>query len=265
MLEQDTTIGIIGGTGMLGKAITRAILNKELVPAGNLWISNRSGTAEDFADQPDLNVTANNQDLADACDIILFCVPPAMAAGISVEAGNCLVLSVMAGISLMSLERMTGSKRVIRAMSSPAAERALAYSPWCAGEGVTSADRAHASAVFGACGLADEVASEAHIECFTAMTGPVPGFVAFFAEAMEGYATSKGIPSEIAERAVRQLFLGAGILMSEATLSPAEHVKQMIDYSGTTAAGLITMKRSSIARDIAEGLDDAVARTRSMG
>ncbi len=265
MFEQDWTIGIVGGTGMLGKAIARAILHKKVVPPERLWISNRSGAAEGFADHPALNVTTSIQELADACDVILLSVPPASAAEIAMDAADSLVLSVMAGISLDELKRITGASRVIRAMSSPAAEESLAYSPWCASPEVTSNDRARAMTVFGACGLTDQVESEAHIECFTAMTGPVPGFVAFFAEAMVEYAVGKGIPPEIADRAIRQLFLGAGTLMSESAMTPADHVRQMIDYAGTTAAGLEAMKRSSIAIEISEGLDAAVTRTRSIG
>lgn len=264
MFEEDWKLGIVGGTGMLGKAIARAVLNKKVVKPERLWISNRSG-ATGFADYPALNVTTCNQYLADACDVILLSVPPASTAEIEIDATGSLVLSVMAGVSLDELGRITGAGRVIRAMSSPAAEEGLAYSPWCANSGATPRDRTCAAMILGACGLTDEVESEAHIECFTAMTGPVPGFVAFFAEAIVNYAIDKGIPPSIADRAIRQLFFGAGTLMSKSTMTPADHVRQMIDYAGTTAAGLEAMKRSSMATDIAASLDAAVARTRSIG
>ena len=149
-------------------------------------------------------------------------------------------------------------------MSSPAAREGLAYSPWCASEDVIEADRKTATSILEACGLTDEVDSEAHIECFTAMTGPVPGFGAFYATAMVDYAEKRGIASDVADRAVRQLFLSAGTLMSAGTMTPADYVTQMIDYAGTTAVGLEEMERSSITNDIAKGLDAAVARTRSI-
>ena len=119
--------------------------------------------------------------------------------------------------------------------------------------------------MFGAFGLADEIENEAHIEHFTALTGPVPGFVAFFADAMIEYAKAQGIPAAIADRAIRQLFLASGRAMAEGAMSPADHVNEMIAYAGTTAAGLSVMKRSSIAAEIAAGLDAAVARTRTIG
>lgn len=265
MTERNWAIGIVGGTGMLGKAIVSALLSKQVVSPERLWISNRSGAVDAFAEHPGVNLTTSNQEVADACGIILLCVPPASAASIAMDASESLVISVMAGISLDELTGITRANRVIRAMSSPAAREGLAYTPWCATAGVTANDSVRAATIFRACGLTDQVESEAHIECFTAMTGPVPGFVAFYAKAMVDYAVGKGLPPAIADRAIRQLFLGAGTLMSASTMTPADHVKQMIDYAGTTAAGLEAMERSSIAADIAEGLDAAVARTRSIG
>jgi len=38
------TIGIIGGSGMLGRAISQAILDQKVVAPADFWISNRSGS-----------------------------------------------------------------------------------------------------------------------------------------------------------------------------------------------------------------------------
>ncbi|MFZ1340469.1 MAG: hypothetical protein WAS26_15625 [Paracoccaceae bacterium] len=78
-------------------------------------------------------------------------------------------------------------------MSSPAAALGLAYSPWVASDAVTEADRLLLHALLDPCGASDEVADEGHLDIFTAMTGPVPGFVAYFAASMIDYATAQGI------------------------------------------------------------------------
>ncbi len=265
MIGSDWKIGIVGGTGMLGSAIAEALLARQVVSPAGLWIASRSGAASVPDKLTGATVTASVRDLAAACDVILLSIPPAAAAELDLDTPDRLVISVMAGVSLDDLSRATGSRRVIRAMSSPAARAGLAYSPWCAGAGVTEQDRGRATAILGACGLTDEVESEAHVECFTALTGPVPGFVAFYAAAMADYATGRGIPPGIADRAIRQLFLGAGTMMASGSMTPAAHVRQMIDYAGTTAAGLEAMERSSIAAEIAGALDAAVARTRDIG
>lgn len=259
------TLGIIGGAGMLGQAIARAVLSAGTVAPAGFWVSSRSGLAQGLADWPGITVTADNRALVAACDVVVLSVPPAQARALQIDARGKLVISVMAGVTMATIRALTGAERVVRAMSSPAAAHRLAYSPWCASAAVTQADRRAVRALFAACGQTDAVEDEAQLDLFTAMTGPVPGFVAYFAACMADHATARGVAPEIADRAVRQLFLGAGTMMATGDATPADHVQEMVDYAGTTAAGLIAMRDSRIAGDIAAGLDAAVARARSIG
>ncbi|WP_375690994.1 pyrroline-5-carboxylate reductase family protein [Pseudooceanicola sp. LIPI14-2-Ac024] len=257
-------LGIIGGNGMLGTAIARGLLDSGMA-GGDLWISSRSGRAGPLDDVPGLNVTRDSAELVAACPVVLLSVPPAQADHIGVDAADRLVISVMAGVTLDRIGRITGARRMVRAMSSPAAARRLAYSPFYCGVGVTGADRAAARALFAAVGLTDEVPDEAQIDDFTAMTGPVPGFVALFADAMVQFATDRGIAPEVADRAIRQLFLASGQLLSEEEATPGAQVQAMLDYDGTTAAGLRAMIDSPLTRTIAEGLDAAARKAREIG
>ena len=265
MTEERFTFGIIGGSGALGRAIALGVLGGGVVAPERFWISNRGGGAPGFERFPGVRATADNQTLVDACDVVLLCVPPAEAERVAIDASDRLVLSVMAGVDLARIGSLSGSRRTVRAMSSPAAALGLAYSPWFASEALGRADRRIVERLLGACGLTDELEREAHIELFTAMTGPVPGFVAFYAECMVCHASSKGVEPGIADRAVRQLFRAAGQMMADGPETPAEHVRAMIDYAGTTAAGLETMRASSIAEDIARGLGASEARARTIG
>lgn len=258
-------IGIVGGNGQLGSAIAKGLLKAGVIEPEQLWISSRSGGAEHFDAWPGVRITRDNKELAELCGTVILSVPPASAEAIAIKAPDRLVISVMAGIACADLARLTGARRIVRAMSSPAAELGLAYSPWVATAEVTEADRGVVRAVFGACGVTDEIAEETHIDHFTALTGPVPGFVALFADCMIRYAEGAGIAPDVAERAVRQLFLASGEALGKGKDSPAVQVKAMVDYAGTTAAGLVAMEKAGVARVIAEGLDAAVERARGIG
>jgi pyrroline-5-carboxylate reductase len=264
MTSKLTTLGIIGGTGQLGSAIAHALLKTEAISPELLWVANRSGTRGPFAQWPLVNITSDTNQLAEACGAILLSVPPAQFPQVAVKADDKLVLSVMAGVTIAQVARQTGARRIIRAMSSPAAELSLAYSPWCASPAVTEADRATAFTLFEACGKTDEVADEDQIDYFTALTGPVPGFVAFFADAMIGDAISRGVPKEIADRAVRQLFHAAGVVLDSDPKSPAAHVESMIAYAGTTAAGMLALRELNLASGIGQGLEAAYRRAKTI-
>jgi pyrroline-5-carboxylate reductase len=256
-------LGVIG-TGALGGAIARAALRAGVVTPETLTLANRSGRAEGFADWPALAVTDDPQDLAGRCEMILLAIPPAALADLRLDARGLPVVSVMAGATVAALARRTGSPRILRAMSSPAAEIGLAFSPIFAAPAATAEDRARTARLLGACGLTDFVADEAQIDSFTALTGPVPGFVAFFARAMIEHAVGAGIDPGVADRAVRQLFRASGTILATDPRTPAEHVAEMIAYAGTTAAGLEVLEASDLARTIDRALAAATERARTI-
>ena len=264
-LAPPVSVGIVGGTGMLGSSIARAWLGGGVVPPNRLWICNRSGRTAGLEDWPGVSFTADAKTLAASCDVVLLALPPATFPTVAIDAPDALVISVMAGVGIEEIRRMTRARRIVRAMSNPAAEQRLAYSPWHSPDGLGAADREIVQALLGACGLTDEVPSQDQIDLFTALTGPVPGFVAFYADCMVAFATSHGVAPDVAERAIRQLFLASGTLMANSPASPGEHVQGMIDYAGTTAAGLEEMRRSPLAASIDRGLEAAYRRARTMG
>ncbi|MBT9383714.1 NAD(P)-binding domain-containing protein [Pseudooceanicola sp. CBS1P-1] len=257
------TFGIIGGTGMLGAAIATGILSSGVVRPDRFWVSNSSGTAPELDRFGTVQATSDNAELARACDVILLCVPPAAAGKIAISAPDKLVISVMAGLSLERIAALSGAARGVRAMSSPAARQRLAFSPWTCSEAVTASDRARVEALLGACGVASEVPEESQVELYTALTGPVPGFVAYMADSMTRYAIGHGVDPRVADRATRQLFLAAGQMMARGD-SPAAQVREMVDYAGTTAAGLVALQEGGFDAALAEGLDAAVEKTRKI-
>ena len=257
-------IGIIGGSGMLGRTIAVSLLRESIVAPEGLWISNRSGRLDSFDRWPGVTATRDTGDLVAACDVVILSVPPAAFANLASSSPDRLVISVMAGVTLETLRTSTGSPRGVRAMSSPAAEFGLAYSPWVASAAVTEADRAAVAGIFGACGLTDELDNEALIDVFTALTGPVPGFAAFFAECMERYAVEQGVPSDIARRSIAQLLLGSGTMLMHGSKTAAAHVQEMIDYAGTTAAGLTELRTGPMTEAVDAALEAAYQRTKTI-
>ncbi|NDW51992.1 pyrroline-5-carboxylate reductase [Aliiroseovarius sp. PrR006] len=252
-------LGVIGGSGQLGCAIIQGLISAEALPAEQILVSNRSGDRGDLPDA--VRLVSDIDEMVAACNVILLSVPPANATALRLQADGKLVLSVMAGVTLVQMAEIAGHDRVIRAMSSPAAAGRLAYSPYMLGAGAQD-DGAVAEDLFSAIGQTDALSEEAQLDVFTAITGPVPGFVALFADTMVEFAQEQGVDAEVAERAVRQLFLAAGHEMGAGGPSPAEQVQWMIDYAGTTAAGLEAMKAAGIERVVREGLTAAVEKTR---
>jgi pyrroline-5-carboxylate reductase len=261
--ESAQGIGIIGGTGWLGAAIARALLSSNFVDPNALWISNRSGRREGFEAWPDVRFTTDNQELVNACPTVLLSVLPQDFGGVAVDARGHLVISVMAGASVEVIAGHTGAERIVRALPNAAAEIELSYTPWFAAPAVTAEDKEFVQSLFGTCGRANEVPAEDQIDYFSALTGPGPAFVAFYMDAMIQHAVGRGVEPEIAERAIKQLFRGAGTMLAASDLSPARTVQVFIDYAGTTAVGLNAFQTSSLSENIGCGIDAAYRKAKA--
>ena len=248
---------------MLGQAIVSAWLDSGAVQPQDLILMNRSGEAKLLDRWRGLRVTTAMTDLLDASDVLFFVIPPDQARALKLAAEGKLIISVMAGITVDQLRTITSSTRIVRAMSSPAAELHMAFSPWYSQNPLSDDDTRLVTSLLSACGTTACVDDEDHIDRFTALTGPVPGFVATFADAMIEHAVSRGIPGETARMAIRQLFLSAGKMMSEGK-SPGDHVTEMVDYAGTTAAGITALRDLGLYDVIAGGLEAAYGKAKTI-
>ncbi|MBB2754012.1 UNVERIFIED_ORG: pyrroline-5-carboxylate reductase [Rhizobium aethiopicum] len=255
-------IGIIGGGGWLGGAIAGSIVDAGLVEPRNLSLSYRSLQPDRFANS---FWTSDNQVLADRSDVILLSVRPDDWRTLDVDAGGKLVISVMAGISLAALSQRHKTGRVVRALPNAGAEVARSYTPWIAAGDIPEGDRAVVRAIFEACGSQDEVASESDIDYLTGLSGSGPAFPALLAAAMMRDAIARGLPAAIARRAVNTVISGAGRLLERRDESPEEVVQTFLDYRGTTAAAIDSMRAAGFDASVAKGLSAAFQKSVSMG
>lgn len=263
-MSSELTVGIIGGGGWLGRAIGAAMLERGVLQPASLILSSRSGRVDGFDAWPAVQLTQDNRQLAQRAEVIVLSVRPEQFADVSIEAAGKLVISFMAGVSVETLIARTGSQRIIRAMPNAAAQIGQCYTPWFATEQVTAADKQFTQAMFEACGSTDEVTSEADLDYLTGLVGSGAAYPALLAEAMLAHALAKGLPRQVAERAVRGVVVGASQLLGGDGMPPADMLQAMLDYRGTTAAGLQAMIDAGFKTAIAAGLDAAEAAAQRM-
>jgi len=245
------TIGIIGGAGWLGRALSRFLHEKAGLRAEQLIRSYRSQKCED-------NIpciwTQDNAQLVEKSDIIVLSVRPQDFPALTITAPDKLFISLMAGVTMDEIAAKTGAKRIARAAMNAAAELAQSYTPFFV-RSEQSDDAALIRAILATCGQVDGVLSEQQIDYFLALTGTGPAFPSLFAEAMMKHAIAKGIDPAIAMRAVNQLLVGTAALIARNEPSPTQTVQAFIDYRGSTAAGLVAMREAGIDGVVARGLD----------
>lgn len=258
-----STIGFIGGGGWLAGALLRPALSDGVIRQEQLILSSRSGNVSGFDPWPYVRKTTDNVEMAAASDIVVLCVRPHDLADITLDLAGKLVVSVVAGISAEEIGRDFGARRIVRAMPNACAEQRLSFTPWFATDSVTDDEAHFVFRFFSASGRAYGIREEAQLDYFTALTGSGPAFPALFADAMIRHAIGAGIEPELADAAVRQLWLGAGMFMAEADSSPADLVDVFLQYQGTTSAGLAAMIEAGLPSAVFKGLSAAHLRAES--
>lgn len=261
--ETSPVVGIVGGSGWLGRAMAANMLSRGVIGAGDLIISSRQGKTPAFPGHEAVRVTADNAALVRAADIIVLSVRPEQFADLRLDCRDRLVISVMACVSFATLATATGAARIVRAMPNAACEIARSYTPWCALGAVTAPDGAFVQALFESCGAADCVSSEAEIDYLAGLSGSGPAFPALLAKAMLDHALARGLPETVARRAVMGAVSDAARLLPDHG-PPDRLIGTFMDYRGTTAAALDAMIAGGLPAAVAAGLDAAEAMSRSM-
>ncbi|WP_434577500.1 NAD(P)-binding domain-containing protein [Pseudomonas sp. Z5-35] len=246
----NETLGIIGGTGWLGGAIAKAVLAKALLPAGNLVISNRSGS-HPLAQQGACLVT-DNQDLVDRSDVIIIAVRPEHFTRLNINATGKTVISLMAGIKAQVIVAQTSPAAVVRAMPNAAVEIGQSFTPWyCAGE-VEATTRSFVQRVFECVGTAAEVQEEDFIDYLSALSGTGPAFPALLMTALANQAMAAGIPGDIAQLAAKNVVVNSSQLL--ASRDAQQMIDALVAYRGVTAAALQTMTEGHFEEQVARAL-----------
>ena len=264
MTSSSPTVGLIGGTGWLGRNIGRQALEAGVIAPASLLISSRSEPGTAYSQWPDVRWTADNRELVAHSDMVILSVRPQDFRSMEFEAREKLVISVMAGVSSRTLARRSRSERIIRTMPNAAVEIGSSFTPWFAAEGATSADREFTSRLFASCGTAMQVNSESDLDYLTALSGSGPAFPALLADAMLTHAAARGLDPELARRAVEGVVCEASRLLANRARSPADTVRTFLEYRGTTAAGLTAMLESGFSDAVDAGLTAAADAANKM-
>lgn len=258
MVFQALRIGVIGGGGWLGGTIAGAALAAGVVSCDRLTVSYRSKRAQVL---PGAFWTRDNQELADRSDVIVVSVRPADWPNIRISAAGKLILSVMAGISIASLAKRSGTNRIVRSLPNAAAEVGASYTPWIASPGVSEQEKDFVRRLFSACGTQDEVRHERDMDYLTGLSGSGPALPALLASAMMRNAVSRGIASGIARKAVDAVLVGSGRLLESRGESAADTVETFLAYRGTTAAAIEAMQAAGFEAAVDAGLAAALDRS----
>ena len=257
---------VLAGAGKMGGAMLAGWLARGLDPH-RVIVVEPSPSAEIGA----LSARGVRLNPADAglADTLVIAVKPQMFrdAGQKLKSfvgPGTLVVSIMAGTTIASLQAVCGGA-VVRAMPNTPAAIGRGITVAVAADTVSAAQRAIADALLAATGAVEWVDDEALMDAVTAVSGSGPAYVFLLAEELARAGVAAGLPEELAARLARETVAGSGELLHRSESSAATLRQNVTSPGGTTAAALdVLMGHEGLQRLMIRAVAAATARSKEL-
>jgi pyrroline-5-carboxylate reductase len=175
-----------------------------------------------------------------------------------------LVVSIMAGTTIASIEDICGGS-VVRAMPNTPAAIGRGISVAVAAKNVSAAQRAVADALLRATGSVEWVDDESLMDAVTAVSGSGPAYIFLLAEELARAGVEAGLPEALATKLARETVAGSGELLHRSDLASATLRQNVTSPGGTTAAALeVLMGKDGMQSLLTRAVAAATRRSREL-
>ncbi|MBI4328579.1 MAG: pyrroline-5-carboxylate reductase [Chloroflexi bacterium] len=263
-------ISFIGG-GVMGEAITKAVLAREMASPREIAIVETIPARRDFLTETlKVRATSDPKEAAKEAEVVVVAVKPqqiqpALSPLHGVLGKEQLVLSIAAGVRIGTLSGILGHSAVVRVMPNTPAQIGRGMSVWTATPAVTTKQKEQAAAILRALGKEIYVDDEHYLDMATALSGSGPGYVLLFLEALIDAGVHIGLPRAMAEEMARQTLLGTAHLAEETGKHPAELRNMVTSPGGTTAEGLLALEEGGLRAAVTRAVVAAYEKSKALG
>jgi pyrroline-5-carboxylate reductase len=176
-----------------------------------------------------------------------------------------LVLSIIAGKNIKSLQQGLGHKSVVRVMPNTPAQIGMGMSVWTATAEVTQPQKVQVGSMLGAMGEEIYVEDESVIDMATAISGSGPAYVFLFMESLVNAAADIGLPADTARKLVLQTVLGSAKYARQSGEELARLRQMVTSPGGTTAEAIAVFETKEFRSIIKQAVEAAYKKTKQLG
>lgn len=249
-------IAIIGA-GNMGKAIAYGLENTQ-VSVDQLILTNSK--------------TNNNKEATFLSDVVILAVKPQKMMSVLKEIGDSssgkLIISVAAGVTLDSIEKVLGGDqalRVVRVMPNLCSRVGESMSAWVANENVTEDDKHTVREILSSMGKEIEIENEDLINAVTAISGSGPAYFFYFVEQLSLMGEEFGLSREISRQLAEQTLIGSAKTLANSNKTAKELRLEVTSEGGTTFEAIKRFRTEMVDLGFRKGVRDARRRARELG
>ncbi len=261
---------IIGG-GNMGQSFAKSFLNNYITDISNFAVLEKDITKhaalkaigiKNIFDKPDRRIAE--------ADLIVLAVKPQAFPALKDElkaflSDEQVILSIMAGVSIKTIQEALDINKVIRAMPNIAAQIGEGMSVFTSSEAVTRIELVTVQNLLESTGKNLYVPEEDLIDAGTAVSGSGPAYVLYFMEAMMQAAIELGFTKPQAEMLTSQTFRGIVEYFQNAKDDYRQLIDKISSKGGTTEAAIRYLDQYKTNEIIRQAITKAYQRARELG
>lgn len=269
MLTQKTIAFI--GSGIMAEAMIKGLLRQGLVAPDRVIASGpRPERGQELYERYGVRTTTDNVEAAHGADVVVLSIKPQVLHSVLIElAGHvtpdALVLSIVAGARMDSIQEALDVPAVVRVMPNTPAQIGMGISVWTATEATTEAQRGQALAILQALGEEVYVGDEGYLDMATALSGTGPAYVFLLMEAMVDAGVHLGFSRHVSERLVIETLRGSVEYARQSPRHLATLRNQVTSPGGTSAEALYHLEKGGLRTVLSRAIWAAYQRSRTLG
>lgn len=270
LFENVMKIAIVG-YGNMGKTYAGSFINSRFIKSEDIFVFSRSmpSDKENFGIPPGNFFTEVNAKISEV-DIVILAVKPqdfnlVASTFNGFVSDKQVVLSVMAGVKIETIEKLLNCSKIVRSMPNIATQICMGTTVFSASAAIDRKELFIVQNLINTTGKSVYVEDEKLIDAATAVSGSGPAYVFYFMKSMIEAAQQLGFSQSEAELLVNQTFIGAVNLQNASSLSNAEWIAKVASKGGTTESALAVFKANDTETVIAKAVAAANSRALELG
>jgi pyrroline-5-carboxylate reductase len=266
---RSVSLAVIGG-GAMGEAMISSLLTSHALEPKAITVSDpHKDRMKDLEARYGIHAAPQNIGAVKDANIVILSVKPQMLRFVFRDLcgklrKDTLVLSIVAGARIDSMDVGLKHSAIIRSMPNTPAQVGEGMTVWTSSRAVTPAQRTQGQAVLRAFGKELYVADEAFLDMATAISGSGPSYVFLFMEALIDAAVHLGFSREDARMLVTQTVRGSAIYAEKSPSHPAEMRNLVTSPGGTSAHALYQLEKGGFRTLLSKAVWAAFQRSVSL-
>lgn len=257
------------GAGNMGGSLAKAVCKKcsgENVIISCRNIENAERTAENFSCR-----YGTAEEVATDSKFVFLGVKPQGIREVAAQLKDslnknedCIIVSMLAGVTTDTLKELFGDKKIIRIMPNTPAEVGEGMILMCSNSKVTEEDLTEFEDMMSMCGKADRI-PEKLIDAGTALSGCGPAFVYMFIEALAEGGVKCGLSREKAVKYAAQTLIGSANMVLETGKSPDDLKIAVCSPGGSTIEGVHSLENDGLKDVVIRAVETSYNKTKKLG